>query len=114
MHELGVTFTVLDTVEKIANENGAEQVYKITLELGEVSTVIPEYLEKCFKWSIAKRQMFTDCALAIEKIPAVTYCEECRTTYPTVEHGRICPNCGSERTYLVQGNEFKIRDIEVG
>ena len=41
------------------------------------------------------------------------YCEDCRKTYPTVEHGKICPHCGSEHTYLLQGSEFNIKEIEV-
>ena len=46
-------------------------------------------------------------------IPAVTFCEYCQQTYPTVEHGKTCPYCGSEHTYLVQGNEQYIKEIEV-
>ena len=30
-----------------------------------------------------------------------------------VEHGKTCPHCGSENTYLVQGNEHAIKEIEV-
>ena len=50
--------------------------------------------------------------LEIRKIEAVTYCEGCRKEYPTVEHGKICPYCGSENTYLLKGNEFIIKEIE--
>ncbi len=41
------------------------------------------------------------------------FCEECQKEYPTVEHGKICPYCGSENTYLLRGNEFLIKEIEV-
>ena len=51
--------------------------------------------------------------LKIEQIEAVTFCEECQKEYPTVEHGKICPYCGSENTYLLRGNEFLIKEIEV-
>ena len=50
--------------------------------------------------------------LYVEQIPAITYCEDCGKTYGTVEHGKICPHCGSEHTYLQQGNEFNIKEIE--
>ncbi len=30
-----------------------------------------------------------------------------------VEKGEICPYCGSENTYLLRGNEFLIKEIEV-
>ena len=40
MHELGVTFHIMDHLEKVAAENKVTHVRKVTLELGEVSTVI--------------------------------------------------------------------------
>lgn len=49
--------------------------------------------------------------LIVEEVPAVTYCESREKTYGTVEHGRVCPHCGSERTYLVQGDETLIKEI---
>ena len=49
--------------------------------------------------------------LVVEEIPAITQCEACGAAYGTVEHGRICPHCGSDRTYLLQGNETLIKEI---
>ena len=50
--------------------------------------------------------------LAIEALPAVTLCEDCGSTYATVEHGKTCPFCQSPRTHLVSGNEINIKEIE--
>ena len=50
--------------------------------------------------------------MKIEILPAVTYCEACGKTYPTVEYGRQCPHCGSWDTYLAAGDECNIREIE--
>ena len=57
--------------------------------------------------------MLNDCELIIEQIHAITRCEDCEKTYDTVPQGRICPYCGSERTFLVTGNEFNIKEIAV-
>lgn len=113
MHELGVTFHIMDSLEQIAEENQVEQITKVILELGEVSTVIESYLTNCWKWAAAKRPLFTNAELIVETLPAITFCQECGQTYPTVEYGKICPNCQSSDTYLVQGNEFNIKEIEV-
>ena len=43
---------------------------------------------------------------------AVTRCEDCGSTYATVEHGKTCPFCQSPRTHLVSGNEINIKEIE--
>lgn len=31
----------------------------------------------------------------------------------TVAHGKTCPYCGGGNTFLIQGNEFNIKEIEV-
>lgn len=113
MHELGVVFHIMDSLEKVAEENEVTQINKVVLELGEVSTVIESYLQSCWKWAAEKRELFKGTELIVEPIPAITFCEGCSQTYPTVEHGKICPHCGSPETYLVQGNEFNIKEIEV-
>lgn len=113
MHELGVVFHVIKKVEEVAKENNITEINSVTLEIGEVSTVIEDYLRKCWKWSVEKKsELLKNTELIVEKIPAVTFCEECEKTYPTVEHGKICPHCGSANTYLLTGNEFNIKEIE--
>lgn len=113
MHELGVVFYVIDDVKQIAAENGAEKIKSVTLEIGEVSTVIPAYLTDCWNWAVTKHDIMNGCELKIEQIDAVTYCEDCKKEYPTVKYGKICPHCGSEHTFLLKGNEFNIKEIEV-
>lgn len=113
MHELGVVFHIMDSLEKVAEENEVTGISKVVLELGEVSTVLEDYLQNCWKWAAKKRELFTEAELIVEKLPAVTWCDDCKKTYPTVEHGKICPHCGSPQTWLLQGNEFNIKEIEV-
>lgn len=113
MHELGVTWKVADTVEAAAKEGGATRVSKVTVQLGTVSAVVPHLLEDCWNWVASKREILNGCKLIIEPIEAVTYCEDCKCEYDTVKFAKICPNCGSEHTYLLRGNEFSIKEIEV-
>ncbi|MDO5383000.1 MAG: hydrogenase maturation nickel metallochaperone HypA [Eubacteriales bacterium] len=112
MHELGVVFHIIEDLEDIARENQLEEISKVVLELGEVSTVIDSYLVDCWQWAVKKHELMKEAQLVIEKIPAVTYCEDCKGEYSTIEHGKICPYCKSEHTYLLQGNEFNIKEIE--
>jgi hydrogenase nickel incorporation protein HypA/HybF len=114
MHELGIVFHIIKQVDEVAQENKVQEVTKVTLEIGEVSGVIPHYLEDCWKWAVSnKSQYMKNCELNIVTLKATTYCEDCQKMYDTVSHGKTCPYCGSEHTYLVTGNEVSIRDIEV-
>ena len=113
MHELGVVFHIMDEVEEVAAQNQVSTITRVTLQLGEVSTVIPSYLTDCWMWARAKHKLLTKAELSIEPIEALTYCESCQKTYPTIRYKKICPYCGGADTWLFQGNEFMIKEIEV-
>ena len=44
MHELGIVFHTIRTIEEVAAEQGLTRVGSVTLELGEVSGAIPQEL----------------------------------------------------------------------
>ena len=113
MHELGVVFHVIDNIKELAEENSITHVESVTLQLGTVSTVIPAFLDDCWKWAVEREELMKGCKLVIEPIQAITHCEDCKQDYDTVKHGKICPYCGSEHTYLLQGDEFIIKEISV-
>lgn len=113
MHELGIVFNIASRIEKVAVENEAKKILSVTLEIGEVSTVVPEYLVDVWAWNCKKTPLLDGCELKWERIPAVTHCEDCGEDYETVAHGKTCPHCGSPNTYLVKGNEVNIKEIMV-
>lgn len=112
MHELGIVFYIIDDAKRAAADNGLASVRRVTLELGEVSGVVPELLEDAWTWACRREPMMDGCALDVEQVAAVTHCEACGADYGTVEHGRTCPVCGSGDTYLLRGREVMIKQIE--
>lgn len=111
MHELSVVFSVIDDLKELGEQQNLTQISSVTLELGEVSTVIPAYLKDCWKWAVDRTELLKGADLQIDRIKAKTWCEDCHTEYETVKYGKICPNCGSGHTFLLQGNEFIIKSI---
>ena len=113
MHELGIVFYIIRDVKKTAEENGVDHVSAVVMNIGEVSTVVPDYLTDCWRWAADKEPLLKGCELRCNIIPAVTHCDGCGQEYETVQHGRTCPRCGSDRTWLLRGNEVEIKEIEV-
>ena len=113
MHELGVVFHVIDDVKEIAIDNNVKHVNSVTLQIGTVTGIVPDYLKDCWNWAVSKNEIMNDCELKIEKIKAITHCEDCGEDYNTIVYGKTCPKCNSSNTYLLQGNEFIIKEIEV-
>ena len=112
MHELGTIHYVIDTVEKLAVENELSKIGSVTLEVGEVSGIIPRFLSDYWEYAKKKTTYLQEAELKIETIKAVTYCQACGKTYPTVQYAKICPYCQSDNTCLVTGNEYVIKEIE--
>ncbi|MCH4207969.1 MAG: hydrogenase maturation nickel metallochaperone HypA [Solobacterium sp.] len=112
MHEYGIVVYVVDTLEKLAKEQQLTEISKVTLELGEVSSALPDYLYDAWKYVHKQSEVMKNAELKIEIMPAITRCNHCGKTYSTVKYAKICPYCQSEDTELVTGNQFNIKDIE--
>ncbi|MBR6423326.1 MAG: hydrogenase maturation nickel metallochaperone HypA [Bacteroidales bacterium] len=113
MHELGIVFYIIRDVKQAAAEHGVNRVSGVVMDIGEVSTIVPEYLLDCWRWAADKEEMLRGCELKIHTIPAVTHCGDCGREYETVRHGKTCPHCNSSNTWLLRGNEVEIKEIEV-
>jgi hydrogenase nickel incorporation protein HypA/HybF len=113
MHELGIVFYIIKDVKQVAEENHVEHVSSVVMDIGEVSTVVPHLLTDCWRWAADKEPVLKGCEMKVNTIPAVTWCDDCKKTYPTVQYGKACPYCGGGNTWLQQGNEMNIKEIEV-
>jgi hydrogenase nickel incorporation protein HypA/HybF len=100
------------TLEETAEEEHLNKIGSVTLEVGEVSGIMTDLFEDCWNYFSAKKELLSGSKLKLITLPAVTFCESCKQEYETVKYGRTCPYCHSEYTYLVQGNECTIKEIE--
>ena len=76
MHELGIIVNINKTLAEVAADNGVSRISRVTLELGEVSGIVPELLEDCRRqadglWE-ADRPKKWYCALPIAAVWALT------------------------------------------
>ncbi|MCR5522753.1 MAG: hydrogenase maturation nickel metallochaperone HypA [Clostridia bacterium] len=111
MHELGIVMNVVEQADRIAADNGAQKIVGITMEIGEVSTVVPELFLDAFNWAKKRTEYLQEAELEMIIIEGRTYCKECGETYRTTEFGKKCPHCGSPETYLLTGDQVIIKDI---
>ena len=81
MHELGTVMYIIRTVEDCCRENQLTRVASVTLQVGEVSGILPKYLSDCWDWAVKRTEFLTEAALRIEPIRAVTLCTDCGQEY---------------------------------
>lgn len=113
MHEIGIVRSMCKTVLDYAKENNVEKISEIVCEIGELSLVIPEYVEELYPVVVAKIPELKETKLVINIIPGLAECEECDEIFNVVEHEGYCPNCGSFEKLVLSGKDFNIKEIHV-
>jgi len=110
MHELGVVIEVVKTVENFAKENDIKKIDSLVLQIGELSSMIPKYIEDCYPAAVDGTIM-QDTKLEIEILPGNGLCKQCDKVFNVLENEGLCPNCGIKDFDLLSGREFFIKEI---
>ena len=113
MHELGLISAVVKTVENIMAQENLTTVEKIVLQVGELSGVIPRYVEECFPAAVYKTTL-ENTKLEMEVVPGIVRCKKCGEEFSGYLHDLKCPKCGSESLEALSGREFIIKEILAG
>jgi len=110
MHELGVVIEVVKTVERFAEKNGVTKIDKIVLQIGELSSMIPKYIEACYPAAVHGTTM-EETKLEIEILPGNGICKVCNKVSNIIRSKGKCPYCGSKEIDVISGKEFMIKEI---
>jgi len=111
MHELGIVINIVEQVEEYAKENQINIIDTLVLEIGELSGVVPRYIEYVYPVAVEKT-LLKDTKLQIIEIPGKAHCEDCHIIF-NVTNNQTCPRCQSDHYKLVSGHEFNIKEIVV-
>ncbi|BCN31797.1 hydrogenase maturation nickel metallochaperone HypA/HybF [Anaeromicropila herbilytica] len=110
MHELGVVIDVIHTVENFAKKNEVTKIEKLVLQIGELSSMIPRYIEACYPAAV-EGTMLENTKLEIEVLPGNGICRKCNKVFNLIEHHNRCPECHSNDFEILCGREFMIKEI---
>ena len=112
MHEIGVVRSMIKTVTEFAEANDIKEVSEIVLDIGELSLVIPKYVEKVYP-VVVKDTWLKDTKLVRNIVPGMAECDECNELFNVIEHEGYCPNCGSFEKTVLSGQDFLIKEIHI-
>ena len=113
MHEMNVLIDVVDHVEAMVLEQKIEKVQAIVLQIGELSSVVPIFLEEYYPTVVENIDCLKESRLIIERIPGEGRCGDCGTVYNVVAQNGYCPDCGSFDKEILSGREFIIKEFLV-
>jgi hydrogenase nickel incorporation protein HypA/HybF len=110
LHELGILIEAINTVENFAKKNGVTKIQTLVLQIGELSSMIPRYIEACYPAAVAGT-ILQDTELKIEILPGNAICKRCNKVFNLIENNNKCPKCESKDWEILCGKEFMIKEI---
>ena len=112
MHEIGVVRSMVKTVTAFAEANQITDIAEIVVDVGELSLVIPQYVEELFP-PVAEGTPLEGAKLILETVPGMAECDDCDEIFNVIEHEGYCPNCGSFEKTVLTGKDFTIKEIHI-
>ena len=110
MHELGVLIEVIRSVEDFARKNELTKIDSLVLQIGELSSMIPQYIEACYP-AAADGTLLQETKLVIEILPGNAICKQCQKVFNLLQNKDRCPGCGRGDWELLSGKEFIIKEV---
>jgi hydrogenase nickel incorporation protein HypA/HybF len=110
LHEVGVLIEVVKQVEGIAEKNGLTKVDTLVLQIGELSSMIPRYIEACYPAAV-DGTLLQETKLKIEILPGNGICKQCNKVFNILENKEKCPKCAGKDWEILCGREFMIKEI---
>ncbi len=111
MHELGLCDALLRMVKDVAVKEELTSVQKITLEIGELSGVVPAYMSDCWT-AVTDGTDYEETELVIETVPGIARCLDCEEEFRIDLNSMRCPFCKSDKLMPISGNDMTLREIE--
>lgn len=112
MHEMSLSQSMLEIIQDQAAVNGFRSVKVVRLEIGALSCVEPAALEFCFD-SVTRGTIAEGATLDIVSVPGHAWCWDCSRIVDIEHHGNPCPHCSGYQLQMRNGDEMKLRELEV-
>jgi hydrogenase nickel incorporation protein HypA/HybF len=114
MHEISLVQALFSQLEKLAQENGATNILKVTMVIGPHSGVVIDAFQFGFETLAAENDLVGNAELVIE-IPPVNYsCSHCgHSEISTGNKPEECPKCGELFLIPSGGDEMILRQVEM-
>jgi len=113
MHELSVCLSLLESVERIAAQNGGRAVRAIHVRIGPLAGVEPELLRSAYPLAAAGT-IAAAATLELTSADLIVRCTQCGEESVVVVNRLLCAHCGDFRTRVVSGDELLLQSVELG
>ncbi len=112
MHEVALCHSLVDLVCDQQRQRGFKQVRRVIVEVGALGHVEPTALEFAFEM-VARETPVESAVLEILEVPGRAWCMDCSAQVSVERRGNPCPLCQGYTMIVEQGDELRLKELEV-
>lgn len=112
MHEMSLCESILQTLEQQAQAQHFKKVIQVWLEIGVLSSVEPEAMRFCFD-VVMENSLADNAKLEIIIVAGQAWCLQCCQNVAIQQRYDECPVCGSYPLQVNDGEQMRIKELEV-
>jgi hydrogenase nickel incorporation protein HypA/HybF len=112
MHEMALCQGLMELIGDQRQQHPFDRVLRVVVEVGVLGHVDPHALEFAFEVH-AKGSAAADAVLEIREMPARAWCMDCSESIAIDRRGDACPGCGGYTLIVEQGEEMRLKELEV-
>lgn len=112
MHEMAITQSLVDLIGDEQRARGFSGVRRVIVEIGKLGHVDPHALRFAFE-ATAPGTIVTGAALEIREVDGAAWCMDCSKRVSVMRRGDGCPTCGGHKLIVEQGEDMRLKELEV-
>ena len=112
MHEMSLCESILRILETNAESQHFDKVKTVWLEIGTFSGVELEAMRFGFE-VVAKGTLAEDAKLEIIEVSGKAWCLQCEKPVTVKQRYDACPTCGGYQLQITDGEQMRIKELEV-
>jgi len=112
MHEMSLCESILQTLEQQAPIQNYRRVKTVWLEIGALAGVEIDALRFSFD-IVVQGSLAEQARLEIIEIPGQAWCLPCGRSVTVEQRYEPCPRCGSHQLQVTDGEQMRIKELEV-
>ena len=110
MHELGICDAMLKMVRGVMQDEKLESVSRITVEVGTLSGVMPNFRADCWV-AVTDGTELQDTEFVIEELAGTARCLDCGENFTADLNDLSCPKCRSQKLMPMTGRDLTLKEI---
>ncbi|MCG2815671.1 MAG: hydrogenase maturation nickel metallochaperone HypA [Candidatus Aminicenantes bacterium] len=112
MHELSLIANLFEILEKNAEENKAQKITYVKMQVGLLSGAVPELLKTAFD-IYKKDTIAAEAEIEIIKVPLKVECGDCGQITTHDDYIIVCGSCGSSNLKTLAGTDMILEKMEL-